>query len=368
MARRRLYTADHLGRRNERDKTVENFDPYQIWLDIPPSEQPPDYYRLLSVRLFEDDPNTIAEAAVRVSIHVRRFSTGPNANECQKLIDRIAAAKACLLDPARKRQYDAQLRSMPQSPEVLLRPPPPVPGGPSGPSLDAERPVVPAPPPPPGGVVASPAAPTGVEPVIAGPPPPGPPGVRPSPAAPLSPEVPVSSVSGSTPPSGLGVSVGETQVGSPAPPAPVPPIVAPPVTPSVPVAPSAAPMAAPIASVPPAAAYIPPAANPVLPTATAVPPTALPASPAVAPSAGMPAPGQPQQASWVPPERTGTVGKSVSSVIVGKPASPVVRTSRGRQLRREVRAQSGQRLLTVLLAGAALVIGLFLLMAIWLIS
>ena len=35
------------------------FDPYHVWLGIPPEEQPPHHYRLLSVPLFEDNPDVI---------------------------------------------------------------------------------------------------------------------------------------------------------------------------------------------------------------------------------------------------------------------------------------------------------------------
>jgi len=42
---------------------MAHFDPYHKWLGIPPDEQPPDHYRLLAVRRFEDDPDVIAAAA-----------------------------------------------------------------------------------------------------------------------------------------------------------------------------------------------------------------------------------------------------------------------------------------------------------------
>ena len=29
------------------------FNPYHVWLGIPPEDQPADYYRLLSLKLFE---------------------------------------------------------------------------------------------------------------------------------------------------------------------------------------------------------------------------------------------------------------------------------------------------------------------------
>ena len=42
---------------------AETFDPYPVWLAIPPEEQPPDHYHLLGLPLFEADPDTIEHAA-----------------------------------------------------------------------------------------------------------------------------------------------------------------------------------------------------------------------------------------------------------------------------------------------------------------
>lgn len=36
-------------------KEHADFDPYGSWLGIPPQEQPPDHYRLLGVKRFEQD-------------------------------------------------------------------------------------------------------------------------------------------------------------------------------------------------------------------------------------------------------------------------------------------------------------------------
>ena len=41
------------------------FDPLADWLAIPPAEQPPHHYRLLGLKLFEDDTATIERAAAR---------------------------------------------------------------------------------------------------------------------------------------------------------------------------------------------------------------------------------------------------------------------------------------------------------------
>ena len=34
----------------------EAFDPYYKWLGIPREEQPPNHYRVLGIRVFEEDP------------------------------------------------------------------------------------------------------------------------------------------------------------------------------------------------------------------------------------------------------------------------------------------------------------------------
>ena len=40
----------------------EEFDPYYLWLGIPPEEQPPNHYRLLGLRQFEDNREVISYA------------------------------------------------------------------------------------------------------------------------------------------------------------------------------------------------------------------------------------------------------------------------------------------------------------------
>jgi len=85
------------------------FDPYRKWLGIPPEEQPPNYYRLLGIPPFESDPDVIVNAADRQMGHVRRFQAGRYAEICQKVLNELAAARVCLLDPVRKRAYDQKL-------------------------------------------------------------------------------------------------------------------------------------------------------------------------------------------------------------------------------------------------------------------
>lgn len=89
----------------------EAFDPYRKWLGIPPKDQPPNHYRLLAIELFEDDPDVIEAAADARMAHVRTYQTGQNSAVSQKILNELAQAKLCLLDPARKPAYDAELRS-----------------------------------------------------------------------------------------------------------------------------------------------------------------------------------------------------------------------------------------------------------------
>ena len=86
------------------------FDPYHRWLGIPPEEQPPHHYRLLGINAFEADPEVIRDAATQRMAHVRTYQLGQYQAISQKILNELAAAKACLLDPQKKAAYDAQLR------------------------------------------------------------------------------------------------------------------------------------------------------------------------------------------------------------------------------------------------------------------
>jgi WD40 repeat protein len=86
------------------------FDPYHKWLGIPRDQRPPTCYQLLGVVPSEDDPEVIEEMAIRQTTHVRTYQTGPHAEECTQLLNEIAQARTTLLNPARRRAYDAWLR------------------------------------------------------------------------------------------------------------------------------------------------------------------------------------------------------------------------------------------------------------------
>src|SRR5687767_4646612 len=94
-----------------------SFDPYYKWLGIPPEEQPPNHYRLLGLSPFEGNRDAIDNAADRQMGHVRTFQAGPQGADSQRLLNEIAAARVVLLDVAKKRAYDEQLRA----PRAALR-------------------------------------------------------------------------------------------------------------------------------------------------------------------------------------------------------------------------------------------------------
>jgi len=140
---------------------MESFDAYRKWLGIPPEEQPPNHYRLLGIGLFESDPDVISNAADRQMAHVRSFQTGRHSELSQQILNELSSARLCLLDPARKASYDAELREQLSTvgtingamPGTVLTPPPAAPppaapptpaAGPSG-APPVQPPAVPPP-------------------------------------------------------------------------------------------------------------------------------------------------------------------------------------------------------------------------------
>lgn len=130
----------------------EEFDPYLRWLGIRDRERPPNHYRLLGIELFENDPEIIAEAGDRQMGHIRTHNIGRHAIVSQRVLNEIAKAKVCLLNPAKKRVYDEQLRA--QRGEATANEPPSsgevaaLPGSAAPPPMVAAPPALPAPQPP----------------------------------------------------------------------------------------------------------------------------------------------------------------------------------------------------------------------------
>lgn len=83
------------------------FDPYRKWLHIPKERQPPTHYQLLGISPAEAEPAVIQEASRRRRAQLAPYQSGPHAAECQQLLAQIEEAVATLLDPARRKAYDA---------------------------------------------------------------------------------------------------------------------------------------------------------------------------------------------------------------------------------------------------------------------
>lgn len=98
------------------------FDPYQVWLGIPLSEQPPNHYRLLGVPTWERDPMRIAQAAERRMQIVRAMARADRAELAEQIIGKIAAARATLLNPALRQHYDSLLATAPYPQAASVQP------------------------------------------------------------------------------------------------------------------------------------------------------------------------------------------------------------------------------------------------------
>lgn len=101
---------------------ANEFDPYYRWMGIPPKDQPPNHYRLLGLELFESDADAIENAADRHTAYIRTFQSGSHAGASQKLLNEIATAKVCLLDPHKRAAYDAELRQQPKEKQAKRAP------------------------------------------------------------------------------------------------------------------------------------------------------------------------------------------------------------------------------------------------------
>jgi hypothetical protein len=88
-----------------------DFDPYYLWLGIPPHEQPPNHYRLLGIAAFEPNASVIDSAASRQSTYLHSVAAGPQRQASQKLLTEIAVARRTLLNAESKQIYDAELKA-----------------------------------------------------------------------------------------------------------------------------------------------------------------------------------------------------------------------------------------------------------------
>lgn len=86
------------------------FDPYRAWLGIPTDRRPPTHYDLLGVTADEIDPDVIQNALVMRMGHLRKFQTGPNAEDCIRVMRELSTAAEVLSDAERRKEYQRSIR------------------------------------------------------------------------------------------------------------------------------------------------------------------------------------------------------------------------------------------------------------------
>lgn len=87
------------------------FDPYRVWLSIRAQRRPPTHYDLLGVDEEETDADVIKNALLMRMGHVRKFQTGPQAEDCVRVLRELSAAAEILLDPVRRSTYAQSVKS-----------------------------------------------------------------------------------------------------------------------------------------------------------------------------------------------------------------------------------------------------------------
>ena len=99
----------------------DSLDPYYDWFGIRPDDQPPTHYRLLGIEELEDEFAVIDEAYYRRKGYLREFLGGPHHDQTLRMVEELAAARECLLNPVAKLAYDADLLLGPACKEVARK-------------------------------------------------------------------------------------------------------------------------------------------------------------------------------------------------------------------------------------------------------
>jgi len=82
------------------------FDPYGQWLQIPAARRPPSYYDLVGVPDGETDGERMDDAAMERIERVRTRALGRYGEHVTQLLNELAEALDCLIDPCRRNAYD----------------------------------------------------------------------------------------------------------------------------------------------------------------------------------------------------------------------------------------------------------------------
>jgi WD40 repeat protein len=86
-----------------------SFDPYHKWFGISPNEQPPNYYRLLGIPLFESDPDIIEAAAASRALYLKTLNLGEHAAIATEMLNEVALARLTLITPSKRDEYNRSI-------------------------------------------------------------------------------------------------------------------------------------------------------------------------------------------------------------------------------------------------------------------
>jgi len=87
------------------------FNQMRSWFEFACSQRPLNHYQLLGLEPFESRPEVIEAAATRITQFLQDLADEPDLAQAEPLRQDVAAAQLCLLGPAKKAAYDAQLRA-----------------------------------------------------------------------------------------------------------------------------------------------------------------------------------------------------------------------------------------------------------------
>ncbi|MCE5277495.1 MAG: DnaJ domain-containing protein [Planctomycetaceae bacterium] len=107
-------------------------DLYMQWLALPPGPRPPDHYVLLGLPRGCGDAERIEAAVRRQMDRLDAYALHPDAQKrqsVQEMMNRLAQARGCLIDPRRRKAYDLAQgitpASAPPAPAIAKAPPSP---------------------------------------------------------------------------------------------------------------------------------------------------------------------------------------------------------------------------------------------------
>ena len=103
------------------------FDPYHKWFGISPNEQPPNYYRLLGIPLFESDPDIIEAAAASRALYLKTLNLGEHAAIATEMLNEVALARVTLITPDRRDEYNRSIVNQERTADVSQSSTPPDP-------------------------------------------------------------------------------------------------------------------------------------------------------------------------------------------------------------------------------------------------